>query len=474
MNYLRASNRSRRHFLRAVLQSVALPLASSVSQAAVRPGTRVVVIGAGVSGLAAARELHAAGCRVTVLEARKRLGGRVCTDRQQFGGLPVELGAQFIHGIRNGKGEVNPIYRIAQESGWKTKPFVEDSGETYRAGKPLSNAEDKALVDLLDEFETWLIDEFKDEHEDDISIPVERAIAAYAKENELSSQQLLDLRGIIASDLEEDMGGDARRLSVAGYDEDEEFAKGEDQCLIEGCDQLPALLAQGLDIRLGCIVSEIDYTKRKISIASSQGDFAAEHIVVSVPLGVLKAKALTFTPDLPGVKTKAISRMGMGVLDKVILQFPARFWPAGNWFLNLERNAPYGISFSSMEAAHLGSNILVFWHFGSHAIAHEAMPDAELIELVMNHVRQTFRDVDVPAPTATAITRWSEDPFSRGSYFYPQIGSPISDIKVLGEAVSDRLFFAGEATSKAYFGTVHGAYLSGLREAKKVIAAAQE
>lgn len=119
MNPLRTSSRLRRHFLRAVLQSAALPLATSVSQSAARQGTRVVVIGAGVSGLAAARELHAAGCRVTVFEARKRLGGRVCTDRQQFGGLPVELGAQFIHGIRNGKGEVNPIYRIAQESGWE-------------------------------------------------------------------------------------------------------------------------------------------------------------------------------------------------------------------------------------------------------------------------------------------------------------------------------------------------------------------
>ncbi len=474
MSPIRTLRHSRRHFLRIVLKSAALPLVTTVSQAAIRPGTRVIVIGAGVSGLAAARELHVAGCRVTVLEARKRLGGRVCTDRTEFGGLPVEFGAQFIHGIRNGKDEVNPIYRIAQESGWKTKRFVKDSGETYRVGKPLSNAEDKALVELFDDFETWLIDDFKDEHEDDIGMSVERAIAAYANENELSSQQLLDLRGIIASDLEEDKGGNARRLSVAGYDEDEDYAQGEDQCLIEGYDQLPALLAQELDVRFGCIVSEIDYTKRKIKISSSDGDFEAEHVVVSVPLGVLKAKSLIFTPELPGAKIKAILRMGMGVLDKVILQFPVRFWPAGNWFLNLERTAPYGISFSSMEATHPGSNILVFWHFGSHAVAHEAMPDAELIELVMGHLRQIFQDIDVPAPSASAITRWSKDPFSRGSYFYPRTGSPISDIKVLGEAVSDRLFFAGEATSKAYFGTVHGAYLSGLREARKVLAAAKD
>jgi monoamine oxidase len=91
----------------------------------------------------------------------------------------------------------------------------------------------------------------------------------------------------------------------------------------------------------------------------------------------------------------------------------------------------------------------------------------------MTEVRRCFKSAKVPNPIQTAITRWSQDPFARGSYSFPCTGSPRSDIRTLAASVNRSLFFAGEATNSDYPGTVHGAYLSGLREAKAIIAAAK-
>jgi monoamine oxidase len=209
-----------------------------------------------------------------------------------------------------------------------------------------------------------------------------------------------------------------------------------------------------------------------VKVVTSQGDFLAEHVLVTVPLGVLKKVAITFTPLLPTAKRTAISRMGVGAFNKVILQFPTRFWPDGNWFANIAGTDPFGISFSSLEAAAPGKNLLVGWQFGSLAVKREAMTDAALIDVVMGELRAMFKSSVVPTPTASAITRWTGDPYSRGAYSYPRIGSPRTDITALAAPVGKRLFFAGEATSLDFPSTVHGAYLSGEREARNIIAAA--
>jgi monoamine oxidase len=247
---------------------------------------------------------------------------------------------------------------------------------------------------------------------------------------------------------------------------------GGDVQLTGGYDQLPNLLAAGLDIRLNCIVKSVTHSASPVKVVTSLGTFLAEHVLVTVPLGVLKKGAITFSPVLPTAKRTAISRMGVGAFNKVILQFPTRFWPNGNWFVNIAGADPYGISFSSLETAAPGKNLLVGWQFGSLAVKREAMTDAALINVVMAELRAMFKSSVVPAPIASAITRWTADPYSRGAYSYPRIGSPRTDITALAAPVGKRLYFAGEATSLDFPSTVHGAYLSGEREARNIIAAA--
>lgn len=461
---------SRRYFLR---QFIATTLAAPLAlKSAVRPETRVLVIGAGVSGLAAARDLKAASFSVTVLEARSRIGGRVVTDRSTFG-LPVELGAQFIHGQGNGR-TLNPIWDIAKNQGWSTVPFKAGTGQTYRNGIAFTAAQDEAFNQLGEDFLDWVMGVLKERILEDSNTThsIENAILQFSRKRKLTPQQSQDLRGFLALEVEGDLGGDTPRISTVGFDEDWEFAAGGDQMIKEGYDQLPTLLSRGINVITDCVVRSINYASKPIHVVTTKGAYACEYVLITVPLGVLKKGNISFIPALPAAKRTAISRMNMGLLDKVILRFPRRFWPEGNWFANIEGVDPFGYAFSTQESVHPGSNLLVAWQFGHLGIQREALTDAALIALVMTEVRRCFKGVSVPDPLQSAITRWSQDPFSGGSYSFPCTGSPRSDIRALAASVNRSLYFAGEATNADYPGTVHGAYLSGLREAKAIIAAA--
>lgn len=460
---------TRRHFLRQIIAS-SFATSALVGQAAVRPGTRVVVIGAGVAGLKAAQDLLAAGCSVIVLEARNRIGGRVHTDRTTFG-HPVELGAQFIHGTSDANGQQNPIWALAQQQRWPSVTYG-DSGQTYRNGVALTSAQEDAFTELGDAFYDWVIDVRKDAIWGNLGYSLAHAFNDYVRARRLSAQLAADLRAYLASEIENDLAANVGRISVQTMDEDSEFASGGNRQLTTGYDRLPSFLAAGLDIRLNCTVRSVSYSASPIRVATSQGDFFAEHALITVPLGVLKKGSIVFSPLLPLAKRTAIARMGVGAFNKVIMQFPSRFWPSGNWFINIEGRSPFGTTFSSLEVAAPGSNILIGWQFGSTATVRESFTDANLITAVLADLKRMLPGITVPTPTATAITRWSTDPFSRGAYSFPVIGSPRTDISALAAPVGAKLFFAGEATNADYPSTVHGAFLSGQREAQNIIRAA--
>ena len=429
------------------------------------------MIGAGVAGLAAARDLKAAGCAVTVIEAQNRIGGRVKTDRSTFG-VPVEMGAQFIHGQSNGR-TLNPVWDIATKQGWSTVPFSEDTGASYRNGVMLTSAQETAFADLGEAFLDWVIYTLKDTLvSTNTTHSIENAFTQFVAARKLTTQQAIDLHAYLTIEVEGDLAGDTSRISTLAFEEDREFGVGGDHLIPGGYDQLPTLLSQGLTILTECVVRSINYSAKPISVVTSKGTFQCEYVLVTVPLGVLKKGSIAFSPLLPTAKRTAIARMTMGLLNKVILQFPSRFWPSGNWFTNIEGADPWGFMFSSMEVAYPGRNLLIAWQSGQVGTQREALSDASLTTLVMSEVRRCFKGVTVPNPIKTAITRWANDPFTWGSYSFPCTGSPRSDITALAAPVNKALYFAGEATNADYPGTVHGAYLSGVREAKNIVAAA--
>ena len=220
------SHPTRRRLL--ALAAASVLTAPRLTSAASRP--RVLVIGAGVSGLVAARALQSAGCAVTVLEAAPRIGGRVHTDRSLFGGLPIELGAQFIHGKRNSAGRQNPVWSLAKNQGWRTTPFSSETGALLRSGLPLTSTDEKTLYALADQAFEWILNVRKEQlenHQTDVSLW--SAFDAFAKRQRLSEARHTDLRALFAADIEGDLAGDLNLISLLAYDEDEEFGIGGDQ-----------------------------------------------------------------------------------------------------------------------------------------------------------------------------------------------------------------------------------------------------
>ena len=190
-----------------------------------------------------------------------------------------------------------------------------------------------------------------------------------------------------------------------------------------------------------------------------------------MPLGVLKAGLLEFKPALPPAKLDAIAALDMGNLEKVVFRFERAFWREARRRSFVYLSDTYGeFPFFFDYTAFGGTPALVGLYCGNFARAQAARSDAELRERVLAIFTEIF-GAGIGAPTHFARTRWTTDPLAGGSYSYVPVGGSLSDMDVLGEPTGERLLFAGEATVPAYYGTVHAAFISGVREAKRLLQA---
>ncbi|MFW6197643.1 MAG: flavin monoamine oxidase family protein, partial [Myxococcota bacterium] len=195
----------------------------------------------------------------------------------------------------------------------------------------------------------------------------------------------------------------------------------------------------------------------------------AEASVITLPLGVLQRAPELFEPPLPETKRTAVAGLGMGVLDKVVLRFPGVFWPEGYEHLGQAEAGMDDVGAFSNLVHHGRGPVLVGWMAGAQARALEACGQDVVVEHALRTLRRMFGRA-VPEPEATWVTRWAADPFACGSYSHLPPGLDGSTYDALAEPVGRRLFFAGEHTHRAHPATTHGAYLSGLRAAREVMA----
>lgn len=419
---------------------------------------RVIVIGAGISGLAAARHLADQGQDVVVLEARDRIGGRIWTS-EKWAGVPLDLGASWIHGINN-----NPIAALAAKARARTVVTDPDSSTDYLPdGSEVDDAHEKVMEGWQSKMEDALA-AYQDNADKDTSVRsvVERA---------LHWSSLSDDDKVLASfglnDYEHEYSGSVNQMSALYFDDGADI-KGKDVLFPRGYRQITDLLARGLSIRTGQVVRHIDWNSSGVTVGTDKDTFHAGHVVVTLPLGVLQSGAVTFGPGLPASKRTAIAKLGMGVLNKCYLRFPKVFWPDTDWMTCIPELDRYGQWEQWINITRpTGQPVLLGFNAADFGRTIEGWSDTQIVNSAMETLKTIFGS-DIPAPVGYQITRWASDPYARGSYSYNKIGSTPAMRDHLATAVGDRVHFAGEATHRASYQTVHGAYLSGIRAAKEI------
>jgi monoamine oxidase len=410
----------------------------------------VLIIGGGMSGLSAASSLLRMGCKVTLLEAKKQLGGRIYTIKE--GNLILELGAEFLHG------ESPTIANAIQAAGLSTHLIAEDYQLCkYGHFKPMN------FLQKMNK----LIHQVK------------------INQRDCSFEEFLDVQNLDISDREQALGfvegfhaaqpGNISAHSLRRGEYAAEHMQNTKQSRInEGYGALVNFLereirAHGGKLITGAVVKKVNWQPGHVAVTFHHDEreilIESDAAVVTLPLGVLKAGTVEFQPSL-NVKHEAIEQLHFGNVVKVIFEFGERWWPDFGFIV-----APDEV-FPTWWTDPRGP-ILTGWAGGPKADLLLKYSPAQLEQFGLKTLALLFPALveKIPAQFISARTfNWADDPCTRGAYSYlPVDGLDLP--KLLGAPIADTLFFAGEATvTDAQTGTVFSAFETGLRAGREILA----
>lgn len=424
-----------------------------------RRDTDVVVVGAGISGLVAARRLTEAAMRVVVVEARSRIGGRAHTV--DLAGGPADLGASWIHGIHG--------HPVADWCGAQGIDLVVHEDVPRVFDRPKGRWRSPGAVRRWMRLATSLPRKRKKARAalgpsasvaDGMAWRLERKGVRADSRGAFLMRQLVEL----------DYAAPVEAMSLAAFHEDDEL-DGPDALIAGGTRRVVDTLARGLDIRLGQAVTAIHRGADAVVVTTPHGALHAQHVVVTVPLGVLAAGEIHFDPALPASVAGAVRRLDMATLEKVVLQWqtaPAPPTCATIFLFDDDPSIPCIVDLSAVGSPHT----LVAFAGG----AAGARMASWTSEQARHHVMAALRSIWGPRAPPPAVIRqsaWSTDPWARGSYAFVPVGASLTDLMAF-EGWWGGLSFAGEHTSAAFYGTLHGAWRSGERAAADVLAHRRE
>lgn len=406
----------------------------------------VVVIGAGIAGLAAAREMARGGLSVVVLEARTRIGGRIHTVRER--GI-VEAGAEFIHG------ENAATWEMITELGLQPAHWGFESADSYRVFGNAGHIRD----DTVSLFRRFLKtdDELFSYQGPDISLA--EYFRKFGKDEEAVFYKIRE----IASGTE---SADPEKLSVRAIAHEHHFASsGEHNYrIVEGYDQIVRGYAQGLMVRLAHAVTRVRWKREEIEIECANGaHFKARRLVCTIPIGVMKKCPPEFLPRLPDAFEESVRAIGFGNASKLT------YWIDGA-LPDFELLTTPGAVGYFWQRPFGEETVIVGFAGGPLADAFNGRSEKESLAIGLEDLASGLGSAVKHLVVHARHFTWADDPWAYGSYSYPTVD--MEDTRdVLQTPIEDTLFYCGEATNtRGHPGVAHGALEEGKRVAREIIA----
>jgi len=419
----------------------------------------VIIIGAGAAGLMAAKTLSENKISVCVLEARNRIGGRVNTINKQGFSKPVEQGAEFIHG------------KLPLTIGLLKKAGI----EYYKVGGEMLQIKNGQFIEREDfiEHSNLLIKKLK-------KLDHDLTVAEFLKKN-FADDKYREMAQGLRQYIEGYDAADVNNASALAFKEDWEKEEDGQYRINEGYSALLEhikndCLQNGCDIHFLKIVKEIRWAPQNVEVITDEkNSFIAKKVIITIPIVLLAEEGLASISFKPALEetTKAARQIGYGNAIKIILEFNHAFWETekegkakGIFFIFSQEKIPAW--WSQLPDKTL---ILTGWLAGpksnelsnetDEVILQEALQSlANMFAIEVKFLRQLLK--------ASWVYNWFADPFSKGGYSYKSVTTE-SAKKILTQPVSDTLFFAGEALSKDYYGTVEAAFQSGKEAAERIL-----
>lgn len=414
----------------------------------------VVIIGAGIAGLSAAKTIADAGCTFRILEASHRIGGRAYSEPYARGGM-FDLGCSYLH-----EGDTNPLKPVAAALGIELgngDRFAREEWRLLADGKPRADSDHTEYWDFAND-----VDHRMHLLGDDITRDTDIG-DLMNWDSPVAPLYVHLMAGLNASDVTEQSAVDYMR---SGF--------GRDYPVRGGLGSLIAKWGADIPVTLNCRVSAVDMTGRDVTVTSNQGELRARRVIMTVSTGILAAGDILFTPALPDTVTTAIDHLPCGTLNKIGVALSQGAVPpdADGWHLAWPDHhtgalpADQIASVDIYTGAHPQAVVFAGASFGIHlekagAAAMRNYAEDSLISIFGSDIRNAIDGM--------ITTAWHSEPLTLGSYSYARPGGADAR-RVLQHPVDDRLYFAGEASSIAHYGTAHGAFLSGQDAGQRVAA----